>query len=76
MVYTFIGSLIWSYGLVYVGFKLGENLEAFKSVWHKFDAAIIALLVVLGVLYLWRHLKHIRADQRKVAATRNAGQDF
>jgi membrane protein DedA with SNARE-associated domain len=76
VLYTFIGSLVWSYGLVWVGVKFGENLEAFRAVWHKFDYAIIAVLVVLGVLYLWRHLKYIRADQRKVAAARKAGQDI
>jgi membrane protein DedA with SNARE-associated domain len=76
VIYTFIGSLIWSYGLVWVGVYFGENLEAFKTIWHKFDAAIIVLLVILGVLYLWRHLKHIQADQRKVTAARNAGQDI
>lgn len=74
--YTFLGSLIWSYGLVWVGVYFGENLEAFKDIWHKFDAAIILLLVVLGVLYLWRHLKYIRADQKKVEAAKQAGQDL
>jgi len=76
VIYTFIGSLIWSYGLVYVGVIFGENLETFRAIWHKFDYAIIGLLVVLGVLYLWRHLKYIQADQKKVAAARDAGQEI
>ncbi|WP_303673561.1 DedA family protein [Vampirovibrio chlorellavorus] len=67
VLYTFIGSLIWCYGLVYVGVYFGENLEAFRAIWHKFDYAIIGLLVVLGVLYIWKHVKHIRQDQRKLA---------
>jgi len=75
VIYTFIGSLIWSYGLVWVGVYFGENLETFRTLWHKFDAVIIGLLVVLGVLYLWRHLKHIRHDQKTVAAAREAGRD-
>lgn len=81
VIYTFIGSLIWSYGLVYVGVYFGENLEAFRAIWHKFDYAIIGILVILGVLYLWKHLKYIRKDQQKlaqqkVAAARSAGQDI
>ncbi len=67
ILYTFIGSLIWSYGLVYVGVYFGENLETFRAIWHKFDYAIIGLLVVLGVLYIWKHVKHIRQDQHKLA---------
>lgn len=67
VIFTFIGSWIWSYGLVYVGVYFGENLAVFKEIWHQFDYAIIALLVVLGVWYLWRHFKHIKADQDKLA---------
>jgi membrane protein DedA with SNARE-associated domain len=67
VIYTFIGSWIWSYGLVWVGVKFGENLAAFKEIWHKFDYAVIGLLVVLGVWYIWRHVKHIKADQDKLA---------
>jgi membrane protein DedA with SNARE-associated domain len=66
--YTFVGSLIWCYALVYVGIYFGENLSQFKQLWHKFDAAILLLLFVLGVLYIWRHVKHIRADREKLAA--------
>jgi membrane protein DedA with SNARE-associated domain len=57
---TFIGSLVWSYALVWVGIKFGENLEAFKHIWHKFDAAIAVVLVVLGFWYIWSHTKQFR----------------
>ena len=56
---TFLGSLVWSYLLVYVGVKMGENMEAFKHIWHKFDIAIVAICVVLGVAYLYKHFKHL-----------------
>ena len=67
VILTFLGSWIWCYGLTYVGMVLGENLEAFKDVWHKFDAVILLVLVVLGVWYIWRHFKHIQADQKELA---------
>lgn len=58
---TFIGSWVWSYALVYVGVYFGENLEAFRHIWHKFDYLILGILFVLGVLYIWKHVKHLRA---------------
>lgn len=54
---TFIGSLIWSYGLTWAGVYFGENLSAFKALWHRFDLAILFVLAVLGGLYVWRHLR-------------------
>jgi membrane protein DedA with SNARE-associated domain len=60
---TFVGSWVWSYALVYVGVKLGDNLELFKHYWHKFDAAIAIVLFLLGGLYVWKHLKHFRSNQ-------------
>ena len=58
--FTFIGSLVWSYLLVYVGVKFGENMEIFKDIWHKFDYAIVAIILVLGILYIARHIKHLK----------------
>lgn len=58
--YTFLGSLIWSYFLVYVGVKLGQHREVFKAFWHKFDYAIVGIILVLGVLYVYRHIKHLK----------------
>jgi membrane protein DedA with SNARE-associated domain len=55
--FTFIGSLAWCYFLTWVGIKFGENMEAFTSIWHKFDIAIV-LIVLLGVgFYLYHHLR-------------------
>lgn len=58
--FTFLGSLVWSYVLVYVGIKMGENTEALKHIWHKFDALIITVCFVLGVIYIVKHIKHIK----------------
>ena len=58
--FTFLGSLIWSYLLVYVGIKLGENTDKLKHLWHKFDAVIILVCLVLGVIYIYRHVKKLK----------------
>ena len=55
---TFLGSLIWSYLLVYVGIKMGENMEVFSKIWHKFDVAIVVICFILGILYLRHHFKN------------------
>ncbi len=58
-IFTFVGSLVWCYGLAYVGVVLGENLEVFRHYWHKFDYLIVGILIVLGVLYVWKHYQHL-----------------
>ena len=58
--YTFVGSLIWSYLLVWVGVKVGENTEALKHIWHKFDAVIIIACLVLGGIYIYHHVKKLK----------------
>lgn len=57
---TFLGSLIWSYVLVYVGLKLGEHLDKLKAVWHKFDIVIILAILVLGGVYVYEHIKKLK----------------
>jgi membrane protein DedA with SNARE-associated domain len=53
-IFTFVGSLIWCYFLVYVGIKFGENMQLFVAEWHKFDFAI-AIIVLAGLLYYLYH---------------------
>ncbi len=57
IIYTFIGSWGWCYGLTYVGIIFGDNLAEFKHLWHKFDAAIAVVILVLGTWYVWKHVK-------------------
>jgi membrane protein DedA with SNARE-associated domain len=56
-VFTFLGSLVWSYMLTYVGIIFGQNLEFFLKIWHEFDLLIIGLLLVALFIYLRHHLK-------------------
>ena len=39
---------------------MGQNMEAFKHLWHKFDIAIVVICFVLGVAYLYKHFKHLK----------------
>lgn len=69
---TFIGSWVWSYALVWVGLTVGENLAEFKHLWHQFDAAIILLLMLLGGLYVWKHVRHFMANEKTHAPSGSA----
>ena len=66
ILYTFAGSLPWCLGLAYVGQKLGEKWnkdDTLKTWFHHFDFLIgIAAVLVVG-WWIWRHLKHLRAEK-------------
>lgn len=62
---TFVGSLIWSYVLVYVGVKLGEHLDKMKAIWHKFDYIIIVACLILGIWYIYRHIKQVIVEKNE-----------
>lgn len=73
--YTFIGSWIWSYGLVWVGVKFGENKALFSHYWHQFDALIIGVCLILGGIYIYKHVQHFRtASQYTATPTHVAAQ--
>lgn len=57
--YTFIGSLPWSVLLAYIGFFFGENWEVFGKYFHKFDWAILAIGLVIGIWWIGRKFKKI-----------------
>lgn len=50
---TFFGSLIWSYLLTYIGFKLGQNWQIIRPIFRKFDIAIIIFTLILIVIYIY-----------------------
>lgn len=58
--YTFIGSVIWSLALAYVGVVLGEHWHDIRTVMRGFDLVVVAAILVLGVVWA-RH--HFRAEQ-------------
>ena len=56
--YTFIGSFIWSLGLAWGGYLLGEHWEQLRNVMRPFDPLIIAVAIVFVALYIYRHIRH------------------
>ncbi len=60
--YTFVGSVIWSYFLGWIGLKLGANWNSLKSYFHGADYVIGGLIVVGIVWWIARHIKHSRSS--------------
>ena len=50
--YTFLGSLIWSGFLTYVGVYFGENWHILEPYFKKFQIAIVATFIFLALIYL------------------------
>ncbi len=67
VVYTFLGSFPWCLGLAYIGQRLGEQWdknETLKTWFHRFDFVIAIIGVAAAAWWVWRHLRHSRADNR------------
>jgi membrane protein DedA with SNARE-associated domain len=68
VVYTFAGSLPWCLGLAYVGQRLGEKWDkdpTLKNLFHRFDFVIGILIVLAAAWWVWRHVRHLRADKAR-----------
>jgi len=60
IIYTFVGSFIWSAGLAYGGYLMGEHWEQLRDAMRPFDPVFIAIIIALIALYIYRHLKHVK----------------
>ena len=79
IVFTFVGSYPWCYGLAWVGMKLGEHWDQdprLKSAFHRFDLAIGILIVACAAWFVWHKLKGAKGQPAKEASiARPAGDD-
>src|SRR3990167_7825067 len=66
--YTFLGSLMWSGFLTYVGVYFGENWHALEPYFRKFQIAIVATFIFLALIYL-NHKLEILGIFRKTKKT-------
>ena len=60
--YTFVGAFIWSTGLAYGGYKLGENREDLRAAMRPVDYPIAGIIVIVLVWYVIRHVKRAWGD--------------
>ncbi len=57
IVLTFMGSLVWSYFLAWIGLVLGENWDSLGPYFHKADAIIVILLILIFAWYVYYKIK-------------------
>lgn len=63
--FTFIGCLIWSFILAYIGVKLGENWEIIRPYFRKFDIIIVAITIILFGVYIYYKLHKNKIGAKK-----------
>jgi membrane protein DedA with SNARE-associated domain len=59
-VLTFLGSLIWTAFLAYIGFTLGKNWHSISGYYRKFEYLIIFAILALAVYYIVHKLQKLR----------------
>ncbi|HXG26563.1 MAG TPA: DedA family protein [Candidatus Binatia bacterium] len=64
-VYTFLGSLPFTFLLVFVGQQLGANWEAIGAVLKQFEYVILGILIVIALVFLYVRL--VRPRRRAAA---------
>lgn len=60
VLYTLIGSFIWSWALAWVGLRLGEHWDTLGPWLHRFDTVIVVVVVLSFIWYVWRHVRNLR----------------
>jgi membrane protein DedA with SNARE-associated domain len=62
IVFTFLGSLPWTLLLVVAGMVMGANWEEVGGILKRFEYLVLAVLIVIGLLWIWfRIIKPRRA---------------
>ncbi|MEO6508861.1 MAG: DedA family protein [Patescibacteria group bacterium] len=61
--FTFIGSLIWSTFLTYIGFTLGKNWHSIEGIYRKFEYGIAGILAVLAIYFVYHKISSVRKKQ-------------
>lgn len=59
-IFTFVGSLIWSAVLAYIGFILGRNWNTLHPYYQKFQYLIVAMLFLLFAYYIVHKVMKLR----------------
>lgn len=77
VLYTFLGSLPWTFVLALIGHQLGKNYDTtLGPIMQKFDYLIVALIVVGVVAYVWRHIRKEREYDAKLKLQQTQNTDI
>lgn len=53
VVFTFLGSLPFTFALVFAGLQLGANWEAIGGLVKRFEYAVVAVLAAVAIAWIW-----------------------
>jgi membrane protein DedA with SNARE-associated domain len=67
LLFTLLGSLPWTFALAWLGVTFGDSFQKAVSemttVFHGLDILILVLLLIAVGLYIYRHVRHMRAAE-------------
>jgi membrane protein DedA with SNARE-associated domain len=66
VVYTVLGSAIWSTFLGYLGFKMGENWQVIRSYYHYADYAMVAVIVIFILYKVFKRKNNITEKKKAI----------
>lgn len=61
VIYTLLGSIPWTIGLIYAGMLLGENRQALNVIGHQ-ASLIVAVGLIVAAVYYYRKNHIARKD--------------
>lgn len=64
-IYTFLGSLLWSAILTYIGVYFGENWHSIEPLYRKFEFVIVAVMIIAVLWFLNHKLKIVKLPKIK-----------
>jgi membrane protein DedA with SNARE-associated domain len=67
-IYTILGCLPWTFALAWLGFELGERWTSVEAVLQPIAWAILAVLMALGVWWVARRYRKVRAAYAELDA--------
>ncbi len=73
LIYTFLGSFIWSGALAWLGYVAGANWESIRSFMRPFDIPIIIALLALVGWWVWHKLRERRSFIHEPTGQETAG---
>lgn len=68
LIYTFLGSLPWSWGLAYGGYLLGSRWEDLRNAMRPFDIPIGIAVAIFLVWFIWRGVRQNNTHDRTLRA--------
>ncbi len=64
VLFTVLGSLPWTFLLVFAGMQLGANWETIGGVLKQFEYAVLGVLVVIALVWIWFRIVKPRREGR------------